>query len=612
MSTIIDLNTATTVNFNNQADYAISFGTNLGNTTATIDAFGSGNIAGQTPLNSITSPVRDLLIDVQFSNVGAVTMSYAGAFANIGILQTAPAAWRVNGIRSVTQYNEAFANVRYFDLTGSGNTSPEYSYITTVNDQSGNTRSWNTTVDVRSPPVLSNTGAVLFRQNTSVDITQLSITGNTSATSTYVLTTSVSPALGQVSNTTTTSSNVSITGNIAAISAAISANSLQFIPAAGLTSNVTSALNFKLNLNNNLASQANANITYVPTVYTTNTVSQIFSSVVPKIHDGADTGQTYTVTFTSPGGKFGNSVAYFNANTYANLASTYTFTGNMSTVNANFANVRFAPLNRDSGNTSYTYTQSRGNVVQIDSLRDLTANVVPFVSNVSTFTANTTFSPTFVQAHYGNTNVLMVGGGGSGGFPATSAGPGGGGAGGVATVITVPMISGSTYNLVIGAGGGNGVSPGNGGNTRMLLNGNLIIGVIPGVGQANTIVNGGGQGLGGAGPFGLEYFGGSGGSNDYHTGGAGIASLSNGGIVGHSGGGAGASGQGGPATTTPTRKGGDGGAGFLSNITGANVRYAGGGAGRYGATSGLGSNNYGGGGEDTNPGLAGVIIISIT
>ena len=103
MSTIIDLNTARTITYNDEANYAIVFGTNLGNITANLAAYNTANITQQTSLNSITSPVRDLLVDLQFSNVGNVSMAYAGTYSNIGLLQTAPDAWRVSGIRSVAQ-----------------------------------------------------------------------------------------------------------------------------------------------------------------------------------------------------------------------------------------------------------------------------------------------------------------------------------------------------------------------------------------------------------------------------------------------------------------------------------------------------------------------------
>jgi len=115
MSTIQDLNTARTITYNDEANYAIVFGANAGNITANVDSYASANITQQTTLTSITSPVRDLLLDVQFSNVGNVSMAYVGTYSNIGILQVAPAAWRVNGIRSVAQYTEAFANVKFTD-----------------------------------------------------------------------------------------------------------------------------------------------------------------------------------------------------------------------------------------------------------------------------------------------------------------------------------------------------------------------------------------------------------------------------------------------------------------------------------------------------------------
>jgi hypothetical protein len=404
MNTILDLNNLANVNFNNESSYAISFGTNAGNTTATIDAYGSGNIAKQTPLNSITDAVRDLLIDVQFSNVGAVNMSYAGPYSNIGVLQISPAGWRVNGIRSVDQYNEAFANVRYTDLTGSGNTSPEYSYTTTVNDQSGNTRTWSTTVDVRTPPVISNTGNVLFDEDTAANITQLSISGNTSNTSTYVLTSSIRNQAGQVSNTTATGNSVTITGNIATITTAVAAGNLKFVPAPDLATNVANALNFQLSINNNLASQANANVTIgnvhaefsAPNFDYWEMYDNPFSITVTDLEASASyTSNVIAVTNTGSG-----NIHTLKANTVASTTkfndTSRSLLRNNSKASLNAQNLTFrANSNVGLSNVSMVYQQVK---TSGSSVIDETANVITVNDSVITgheFTAQINTSPRY-------------------------------------------------------------------------------------------------------------------------------------------------------------------------------------------------------------------------
>jgi len=516
MNTIIDLNIADNISYNNESSYAIVFGANAGNTTANIGALTTANITKQTTLTSITSAVRDLLIDVQFSNVGVVDMNYAGTYSNIGILQIAPATWRVSGIRSVVQYNEAFANVKYTDLTGIVyDVDPNYSYVTTVNDQSGNTRSWTTTVDVNA----------------------------------YI---------------------------------------------------------------NNMINRT----------YTTNNITQLFSTSTPSLDDQPDVGQTYTITLNSPVGKFGNSVAYFSSNTFANLANTYTFTGNTTTVNANYSNIRFAPTNRVSGNSTFTYTQSRDGNSQVSLTKTLTANVQAFGANTYTYTANTTFTPTFSEAQYGTANVLLVGGGGGASFGReNTVGPGtifnnsggGGGGGGILKQTGISLYT-NEYTVTIGAGGtgtntatGNSGSgnAGNGGNTSMTssLQSFSTTGGEGGIFLATgfTVQDArGGQGGGTGGGLGGDQVGNP---NDF-------------GLPGTAGTGGGGGGGGNHAV------GQAGGAGQTDETLGTAVFGGGGGSRRSLSTSPDGTpggNSYGQGGSGVTggtpsgqPGAAGVITIKIS
>jgi hypothetical protein len=548
MSTIQDLNTAITITYNDEASYAIVFGANAGNTTANVGPLGTANITQQTTLTSITSPVRDLLIDVQFSNVGVVDMNYVGTYSNIGILQIAPAAWRVSGIRSTAQYTEAMANVKYTDLTGIVyDVAPNYSYVTTVNDQSGNTRTWNTTVDVNA----------------------------------YV---------------------------------------------------------------NNMINRT----------YTTNTITQLFSTSTPSLDDEPDVGQTYTITLNSSLGKFGNSDAYFSSNTFANLANTYTFTGNTSTVNANYSNIRFAPTNRVSGNGTFTYTQSRSGNTQVSLVKTLTANVQPLASaNTYTFTANSTFTPTFDQAQYGIANILVVGGGGSAqygntlvgavGGTASWIGGGAGGGGEVQWYKTTP-IDVTTYTVTVGTGGaenGNN-SPGPlrignaGGNSSVTSSSNINIsaaGGLPGVWDVYEVLTPGGSsytprrwaleadhgGYGGGNITVGNITGGYGGGNT--TSGAPFSWFAGNGVysgtanIGSQGGGGGSKGYVGLGTTI----GGNGAVGVTHALTGSAV-LGGGGATRpitYGSDGVPGGNSYGLGGSTISSvgnqnGADGVVIINIS
>jgi len=383
--------------------------------------------------------------------------------------------------------------------------------------------------------------------------------------------------------------------------------------------------------------------------YTTNTITQLFSTSTPSLDDEPDVGQTYTITLNSSLGKFGNSNAYFTSNTWANIANTYTFTGNTVLVNADFANIRFAPTNRVSGNGTFTYTQSRSGNTQVSLVKTLTANVQPLASgNTYTFTANSSFTPTFDQAQYGIANILVVGGGGSAEETIVLIGPGGanskfdGGAGGGGEVkwITYSGIDNTTYAITVGSGGQSntanaGLIIGNAGGISSMSAGNITItadGGYPGIRYTQVIIA----------PNGFPYtpfryaaigsHGGNGGGN-----------LSVGNITGGIGGGqtvgntlysngtagvltgntaTGSQGGGGGGWEGNTGLAGNAGPGLTHSLTG-NLVLGGGGGGECSfpvppggnSTSPPGGNSYGLGGNAygaSQTGTDGVVIINIS
>jgi len=725
MNTIIDLNIGTNVNYNNEASYAISFGTNLGNTTQSLDGFGTANIKKQTSLTSVTDAVRDLLIDVQFSNVGKVTMAYVGTWANIGLLQIAPSIWRVNGIRSVAQYNEAFANVKYSDLTGGSTANIDYTYLTTVNDQSGNTRTWSTGVDIIEVPYLTVTGNVIYNEDTLTNVTVANVVIDPASVLTFRLYANTIPTYGSMTDGVVTGNSIYIDGTGTSLNSQITAGGLKFLPASDYTSNVANAINFSIGNTTTIFSTANANIqignthaeynfpttgTYVedtrysfgntisdldtraisftvnllqtsgnigqwyrnsslvgnanttlsitgsknsinntiqwmpPIDYTgnvtfrydqlktlstgnvtqasnvvatftattnpeisnmtartitANAVANIFATTTPYINDGPDYGQSYTITLSSPIGKFGNSAAN------AIASSTYTYTGNTTQVNNEFTNMKFV---NDYGigaqTSSFTYTQSRDGVAQVNTSPTLTITAGS-VGNTYTriITSNSTFTPTIDQVLFGNIQILSVGGGGGGAGGGgglsndTIKGTGGGGgAGGQAQLINATPGSANalqavTYSVVVGSGGAGNIANANvvtasSGSASYLQYGGTTLfysaGGSGGVANATTPSSS------------------SGGSNGLYSGGAGGQAFSGGqGNARVGGGGAGAGAVGGNADLGSfPAEGGDGGIGFAAAPSGqtfGNHRWYGGGGG--GGRLGQGASGTGGGGD---------------
>jgi hypothetical protein len=192
-----------------------------------------------------------------------------------------------------------------------------------------------------------------------------------------------------------------------------------------------------------------------------------------------------------------------------------------------------------------------------------------------TYTSNGTF---LVPAGVTAVNVQCWGAGGAG---STATNVGGGGGGGAFASGLVPVLPGSTYNIVIGNRGSSGI---NGGNTSF----NSTSVVAAGGTSAGTNMAAAGAGGSVASSIGtIRYAGGNGASGT-------------GSVAGGGGGGAGSTGTGNNASTyirgaAKTVNGGAGGNGKrLTRGNGSNgANYGGGGGGAYGngtsATGGLGA-----------------------
>ena len=372
MNTIIDLNTAANITYNDQVNYAISFGTNLGNTTQTIDSFASSNIAGRCSLTSITSPVRDLLIDLAFTEVDDVIMNYAGTYGNISLQQIAPASWRVSGIRSVAQYNEAFANVRYTDQTGAvANTNPEYSYTTTVNDQLGNTRVWTTGVNLLGAPTIEIGGIQTYNEDTFTPLTVASVVVDPDNTQTFRLYANIANAsYGSMTDGIVTGNSVSIDGNVASLNTQLNDQIIKYWPASDFVSNVANAINLELVKSSISVGTANVDLQIgsQDTDFSLTTsygfaedvsTRMIFAITDQDSHPDVSWVSTFAQT-SGPAWKFYINGTALAANTPAVLANTKS--------NINVANVSFLTYPDSTANVGLTYSQLKilptGNVVQ--------------------------------------------------------------------------------------------------------------------------------------------------------------------------------------------------------------------------------------------------------
>ena len=230
-----------------------------------------------------------------------------------------------------------------------------------------------------------------------------------------------------------------------------------------------------------------------------------------------------------------------------------------------------------------------------------TSNSSTLVSSFTTVGSTTWTCPSNVTS----IEVLVVAGGGAGGNGNGRAG--GGGAGGAIYNTAYPVIAGTSYTVIVGAGATgtstNAASPTqSGGNSQF----------------DSLIAYGGGQGGNGPGSNTPSYVtgqnggcgGGGGGTNSLHyTAPAGNGTLGQGygggngvhlyGVWAGGGGGGGAGGAGFDSTISGNQNGsGNGGPGLLCYITGSPVYYGGGGGGTYFSGSTLhGRGGQGGGGN---------------
>jgi len=389
MNTIIDLNTATTVNYNNQADYSITFGANAGNVTANIDGYATANITNRCNVTAVSDAVRDILIDVQFSNVDVVNMNYAGTWSNIGILQIAPSTWRVSGIRTVAQYSEAMANIKYTDLTGGTTANIDYTYTTVVNDQAGNTRTWTTSVDVVELPRLNVTGNVIYNEDVLTNVTQLSITVDPTSTVPFRLYANTVPTYGSMTDGVVTGNSIFIDGNVASLNSQIAANALKFLPASDYTSNTANAINFAIYKSTTLVATANANIQIGNThaeynFPTTGTYAEDTRYSFGNTISDLDTHATsFTVNLLQTSGNTGQ--WYRNSSLVGYANTTLAITGSKNSINNS---IQWMPPVDYTGNVSFTYNQTKtlptGNVTQASNVvANFTATTNPEISNMT-------------------------------------------------------------------------------------------------------------------------------------------------------------------------------------------------------------------------------------
>ena len=361
--------------------------------------------------------------------------------------------------------------------------------------------------------------------------------------------------------------------------------------------------------------------------YVSNNTNTLFPSQIPQITDGPDVGQTYTIQLSSSLGRIGNSAAN------AIASASYSFTGNKTACNAEFANIKFLPNTGVSSTGTFRYIQARASVTQYDQNLTLSGSIGALpdpVLVVASGVGTVTWTPSATQYLYGNFQILVVAGGGAMGNDASgNASPrgGGGGGGGGANFITLLAgnASSATHYLTVGNGGleSSDANVRRGSNSYITVNSSVIALATGGLGGNTRIANSFGANGGNSGTpvitSGTPFVTAVALSNTAYSGGIGTGSGANWG----SGGGASAFGAG-PQQGMPgtANVGGQGGEGYAVPIFGnGNPKFSAGGGGWGKTTNGrTGESGFkaGAGGGPPIPsgfakfGMPGIIVIKVS
>jgi hypothetical protein len=501
-----------------------------------------------------------------------------------------------------------------------------------------------------------NLSAITYDEDTPKNLQFQIVDESTTAEFTVSITQSQPSLSTNPGNFLVNNSNVGNTVNLSGSRSVINATQITYIPPIDWAQDITlsisqskvdqgntfiQATNNPWTLQNSLTNPEIVNM--VNRSYTSNTTKlSFFQNPTAAITDGPDIGQTYTITLTSNRGRFGTTNAAAAAN------STYSFTGNLTATNNQLSTLRFVPNPGANTDGTFTYTQSRNGVSQVNTTLNLTALEGSAITpRTLVFTqSGLTFTPTEQEFLYGNIQILTVGGGGAANR-STSQSPHatgtGGGAGGEVKITNVTRGSANSiqqtqYAVTVGAGGlrnTNGLPPAQAGSPTFVSavsGGNIAVSVGGGAGgpapalttSSNPSRGGNVAGkIGGAGTN--QSFTGSPERYSYF-GGGGASSLNNGGspvnIGAQTRAGNGADGLfvgtgWGPYTTYG---GGGGGGSGLNNDSTLRPGFGGAGGGGVGnGQPGL-SNSGGGGGGNTGQdatsllrnGGSGIVVIKIT
>ena len=544
---------------NTYGDTTLSF-TDLRATTITFDRASPSNqtrtfaTGGPSPagiginiLNIINPTVVNAYYQIDVHLITGATVTWATLPAGYSVTVPSTGVYRVTGIKNAADWeiiknatiNAPAGYLLDFSYTSSIVFTGTYGIVTSP-------KSWTTSVKYTQRAGLT----AAFSQYFNVGIL-IGITSNATIPATFSLSSLSGKLLSGQSTIASSLTLLSTPTRLQRTSISLELSSL-------MTSNNTKIPGYVTGL--------------VTTSYIANQGNAIFAINTPRITDDNPGSSTFTITFTSSAGNFGTSTSD---------SSSYSFSGTMSQVNAQFANIYFWPTKNYTSNSTFIYTQSKDGSEQIT--KTISLNYSSTAASTQTLYEFTTaggnnWTPTYEQYKYYNSfNILLVGGGG--GAAQSTGDMGAGGGGGEVVYLTNQSLISTGYFIQVGTGG----AAGYGTVTTVQAGGNGTQSTIQGTGYTKSALGGLGSTNGTTGgTSGSGYAGGTGGRGYFRLP---AATSGNSEVGGGGGGGAGGAGGNGqqqrPANTGYNPYGGTGGAGITSNITGTTKTYGEGGVGSW-------------------------------
>lgn len=351
------------VTFQSQADYSIEFGASLGNATVIANVSVAHNLQNRQLIASFDNPLLPLVVQINSpddeNGVAVTDINYSGPNGNIVVENVNDNQWLIKNIQTVADYNEIFNNT---SVSINSLRTENFAYQTVVSDQLDNLRTFFTNVEV-VPFGFSRPTSVTYNEDQSANITGLAITDISNLN--YTFTFSLVPTDAgniRLNSNEDTGNTIVVSSSRDQLNQAFETG-ITYIPADDydLNSNVSVSVfnnssNTSVGTSNIqlLIGESHADFSVPASIGYSETANSNVGTTTTgniRITDQAVNRQ-YTSTVTLQNSALGD---LYNGNTL--LGNTVIYSGNISQVNNNLANVKFVPVANAVVNSNIIYNQ---------------------------------------------------------------------------------------------------------------------------------------------------------------------------------------------------------------------------------------------------------------